>query len=119
MAFSSSASKDSSRIGRPAVSASMKALEDRQLAIVGLAFRLRAVSALRSKPLDPSLRDGQVGKHELEVEALDIAPRIDRTLRVRYRRILERSHDVEQRLRIAESGEVLGRQLLGADPSLR
>ena len=39
-------------------------------------------------------------------------------VRVRQRRILERPDDVEQRVGLAQPGEVLGRQLLGPDVAL-
>ena len=44
--------------------------------------------------------------------------RVDRALRMGIGGVLERADDVEQRVRLAEPGEVLGRQLLGPDVAL-
>ena len=119
MAFSSSASSARSRIGEPASSpawirrttASSRSAASRS---AGLPCR-RA----RLEPLDPAFGHRQVGEHELQVEALDVARRIDAAVGMRVGRILERADHVEQRVRVAQPGEVIGRQLLGPDMPLR
>ena len=61
---------------------------------------------------------GEVGEHELEVEPLEVARRVDAPVGMRVGRVLERADDVEQRVRVAQPGEVVGRQLLGPDVAL-
>ena len=61
----------------------------------------------------------EVGEDELEVEPLEVARRVDRPVGMRHGRVVERPDDVEQRVRLAEPREVLGRQLLGPDVALR
>ena len=70
------------------------------------------------EPLEAALGHGQVGEHELEVEPLDVASGVDAPVRVRVGRILERADDVEQGVRVAQPGEVVGGQLLGPDVAL-
>ena len=118
IAFSSSPVSSRSRIGQPSTRPAWSRLEDRLLALVGVPFGLRPVTAARLEPLEAALGHRQVGQDELEVEPLEIAPGVDRALGVRHRRVLEHAHDVEQRVRVAQPGEVLGRQLLGPDPTL-
>ena len=93
--------------------------EDDLLALVRLALGGRAVAAARLEPLEPPIDQRQVGEHELEVELLEVAPGVDRSLRVRQRVVLERANDVEQRVGVAQAGEMLGGQLLGPDATLR
>ena len=57
------------------------ALQDGQLAVVGLALRRRAVVARRPQLLEALLDHPQVGQGELQVQALDVAPRVDRCRR--------------------------------------
>ena len=71
------------------------------------------------QPLEAALDEGEVGQDELGVEPVEIAGRVDRALRMRVGRVLERADDVEQRVRVAEPGEVLGRQVLRPDVALR
>ena len=71
------------------------------------------------KPLDPPLDQRQVGEDELEVEPLEVPRRVDRAVGMRVGRVLEGADDVEQRVGLAQPGEVLGRQLLGPDLALR
>ena len=92
--------------------------DDDLLSLGGLALGRRAVTRARLEPLEPSLGHGEIGEEELEVEPLEVARRVDGALRVRVGRVLERPDDVEQGVRIAEPGEVLGGQLLGADVAL-
>ena len=99
--------------------ARVEALEDHELSIVRLALGRRAVVTLLAQPLDAPICHGEVGEDEFEVEALDVAPRVDRALWVRHGRILERADHVEERIRVAESGEMFGRQFLRSDPALR
>ena len=73
------------------------------------------VAPSRSTPL---LDHRQVGQDELEVQALEVAPRVDRAVGMGHAGVLEGAHDVEQRVGFAQPGEVLGRQLLGADVAL-
>ena len=116
IAFSSSASSSTSRIGRPASRAGLRAARRiDHLALVGFALGRRAVASARREPLEPPLDHREVGEHELEVEPLEVAPRVDRALRVWHRRVLERADDVEQRVGVAQPGELLRRQLLGPD----
>ena len=96
----------------------MEALDDDLLALVGLALGRRAVAAAALQPLEPPLGHRQVGQHELEVEPLEVARRVDAPVGMRVGRILERADDVEQRVRVAQPGEVIGRQLLGPDVAL-
>ena len=73
---------------------------------------------LPCEPLEAALGHRQVGERELEVELLEVAGRVDAARRVRVRRVLERADDVEQRIGVAQPGEVVGRQLLGPDAAL-
>ena len=118
IAFSSSAVERRGRGSAGPRRGRLQPLEDPHLALVRLALGLRAVPAGRPEPLEPSLGHGEVGQDELEVEPLDVAPWVDRALGVGHGRIVERPDDVEQGVGIAQPGEVLGRQLLGADPAL-
>ena len=93
----------------------MDAANDRVLTLGRLAFGGIAVAGAGLEPLDPALGHREVREQELEVEPLDVARRVDAAVRVRVRRVLERPDDVEQRVRVAQPGEVVGRQLLGPD----
>ncbi len=116
--FSSSASSSTSRIGEPVDQAGVEPGQDDLLALVRLALGRRAVAAGRLEPLEPALGHRQVGQDELEVEPLDVPPRVDRAIGMRRRGILECAHDMEQGVRVAQPGEVLGGQLLGPDVAL-
>ncbi len=96
----------------------VKPLEDRLLALVGVALGLRPVAPGRAEPLEPALGHRKVGEDELEVKPLDVTPRVDRSFGVGHGRVLEDAHDMEQGVRIAEPGKVLGRQLLRPDAAL-
>ena len=96
----------------------MDAPDDDLLALGGLALGRRAVARARLEPLEAALGHRQVGEQELEVEPLDVAGRVDAAVRMRVGRVLEGADDVEQRVRVAQPGEVVGRQLLGPDVAL-
>jgi hypothetical protein len=83
--------------------------QDHFLALVGLAFGGRAMAAGGLESFDASLGHREVGEHELEVEALQVPPRVDAALRVRHGVALERADDVEQRVGIPQPREVLRR----------
>ena len=95
----------------------MEAAQDRLLALVGVALRLGAMAPGGLEPFEAPLGHRQVGQDELEVQPLQVTPRVDGAFRVGHRRILEGAHDMEQGVGIAQAGEVLGRQLLGPDPA--
>ena len=96
----------------------MDPAQDGVLALGRLALGGGAVPGARLEPLDPALGHRQVGQQELEVEPLEVAGRVDAAVRMRIGRVLEGADDVEQRVRIAQPGEVVGRQLLGPDVAL-
>ena len=73
------------------------------------------MAATLLEAFEAALDEGEVGEDELGVEPIDVTGRVDRALRMRVVRVLERPNDVEQRVRVAEAGEVLGRQVLRAD----
>ena len=79
----------------------------------------RAVATAHLEPLDPPVDEREVRDDELEVEALEVPGGVDRALGVRVRRVLECPDHVEQRVGLAQAGEMLGRQLLRSDPALR
>ena len=58
--------------------------------------------------LDPLLDHGEVGERELELELLDVAPRVHAQERVRHGVVLEGAHDVEQRIGVAQPGQLVG-----------
>ena len=92
--------------------------QDRVLAFGGLALGRIAVARAGLEPLDAALGHRQVGEHELEVEPLEVARRVDAAVGMRVGRVLEGADDVEQRVGVAQPGEVVGRQLLGPDVAL-
>ena len=96
----------------------MQPLEDDLLALGRFALRGRPVAPAPLQPLQPALGHREIGQDELEIEPLEVARGVDAAVRVRIRRILERPHDVQQRVRVAQAGQVVGRQLLGADVAL-
>ena len=96
----------------------MDPAQDRVLALGRLAFGGIAVPRAGLEPLDPALGHRQVGEHELEVEPLEVAGRVDAPVGMRVGRVLEGADDVEQRVGVAQAREVVGRQLLGPDVAL-
>ena len=96
----------------------MDPTDDRVLALGRLAFGGIAVTGARLEPLDAALGHREVREQELEVELLDVARRVDAPTRMRVGRVLERPDDVQQRVGVAQPGEVVGGQLLGADVAL-
>ncbi len=104
--------------GRARLEPGVDAPDDDLLALGGLALGLRAVLAAALEPLQAALGHGQVGQQELEVELLEIAGGIHAARRVRQGRVVEGAHDVQQRIRVAQPRQVVGRQLLGPDPAL-
>ena len=90
-------------------------LQKRQLAVVGLALRRRSVMSARLQALQALLHDRKVGQRELQIQSLEVAPRVDRTLGVRHGRIIEGPDDVQQCIGLAQSRQLIGRQLLGSD----
>ena len=96
----------------------MDPLEDDLLALGRLALGRRPVPAGPLEPLEAALGHREIGEEELEVELLQVARRVDAARRMRVGRVLERAHDVEQRVRVAQPREVVGGQLLGADVAL-
>ena len=96
----------------------MDPAQDDLLAPGRLALGLRAVLAAALEPLEPALGHREVGERELEIELLEVARGIDAARRMRVGRILERADDVQQRVRVPQPREVVGRQLLGADATL-
>jgi hypothetical protein len=88
-----------------------KSFEGGQLALVLFAFGGCAMAAAGGQLLYSLVDDGKVGQHELEVEPLDIAPRIDRPLGMANGGILKCTHDVEQLIGGAQLGQLIGRDL--------
>ena len=72
----------------------------------------------RCEAFEAPIHDGEVGQDELQVQALDVARRIDAALGMRVGRILEGPDDVEQRVGITQPGQVLGRELLRPDAAV-
>ena len=58
--------------------------------------------AARLEALQSLFHDRQVGERELQVEALEIAPGIDGTVRMGHRRVFEGPDYVQQRIGLAE-----------------
>jgi hypothetical protein len=89
--------------GRPcaaAVSASSagSTLVDRSF-VLALLLRRQAPLLRLLQPLDAAARPASmVGEHQLEVDRLDVARRVDRALRVRQLGVLEDAHHVHQRV---------------------
>ena len=102
----------------PGLEALVDPAQDDLLALGRLPLRLRTVLAAALQPVEPSLGHREVCEGELQIELLEVAGRIDAAGRVRVGWILERPDDVEQRVGIAQAGQVIGRQLLGPDPAL-
>src|SRR5439155_11652805 len=86
-----------------------QASEDGLPALVGLSHGKCAASPGSPEALQPAVGDGEVRENELDVQAFEIAGRIDRSLRVWVTRIVECSNHVQQGIRIAQPGEMLGR----------
>ena len=87
------------------------ALQDLQLAVVGLALRGRAVAAGGAQLLDALLDDAQVGEGELQLELLDVALGIDAQQRVRHGVVGERAHHVQEGVGVAQTGQLVGRDV--------
>ena len=92
--------------------------EDHLLALVGLALRRGAMASARRETLDPPVDEGEIGQDELEIELLDVACRINRPRGRRKRWVVEGTHDMDERVRLPQAGEMLGRQLLRSDVAL-
>ena len=75
-----------------------------------MAARLQAVETL--------LDEREVRHEEFEVQALQIAPGVDRTLQMRNGRVFEGTNDVQEGVGLAQSGQLIGRQLFGADSAV-
>ncbi len=105
-------------MGEPADQPGVEPGQDGLLPLVRFALGGCTVAAGRPEPLEPAFGHRQVGQDELQVEPLEVAPGVDRAVGMGHRGILERPHDVEQRVRVAQPGQVLGRQLLGPDVAL-
>src|SRR5262249_48629081 len=69
-------------------------------------IRGRRLLQIFLEPLEPALDDAQVGEDEFVFHRLDIAEWIDRTGGVGDVLVAERTDDVQQRIRIAERGDV-------------
>jgi len=67
------------------------------------------VTATAGEALEAAIDERQIREDQLEVERLQVTPRIHRSGRVRDGGILEGPDDVQERVRFAEAGEVLGR----------
>ena len=93
---------------RARLEAGMEPLEDDLLALGGLALGRRPVPAARLEALEPALRHRQVGEQELEVEPLEVAGGVDAPVGMRVGGILEGTDDVQERVRVAQAGEVVG-----------
>ena len=93
-------------------------LQHHQLALVRLALGRRAVAARRPQLLDAPLDHAQVGEHELQLQPLDVAPGVDGAVGMRHGRVVERPHHVEQRVGVAQAGQLVGRDVApGSRPS--
>ena len=87
---------------RPAaLEALLQPREDDRLPLVRFTLRGRPVPAAALQALEAPLDQGKIGQDELEVEPFEIAGRIDAALGMRYRGVLERPDDVQQRIRFA------------------
>ena len=98
----------------------MDALQDDLLALVRLALgaACRAGRSSCSRSSRRSAIERSASRNSRSSRSMSRAG-IDAAFGMRVRRILERPDDVEERVRVAESGEVVGRQLLGPDVALR
>ena len=118
MALLSSASRPRSRIGVPA---SSPAWMRRTTTSSRSAASRSAGVPCRPLPLSRSSRRSAMAR-SARVNSRSSCSRsragVDAAGRVRMGRVLERAHDVEQRVAVAQPGEVVGRQLLGPDPAL-
>ena len=103
---------------RAGLEALVDPLQHDLLALGRFALGRGAVPAAALQALEPALGHREVGEHELEIELLEVAGGIDAPGRVRVRRVVEGANDVEQRIRVAEPRQVVGRQLLGPDAAL-
>ncbi len=104
---------------RPGLEGLMDAPHHDLFALGGLALGLGAVAAAALESLQPPLGHREVGEDELEVELLEVASGIHAARRMRMGRILERADDVQERVGVAQPREVVRRELLGPDPTLR
>ena len=104
--------------GLPGFEAFVQALEDDLLAFGRFALRGRPMAPAALQPFQPPLGHREIGEDELEIESFEVARRVDAAVRMRVRGVLERPHDVQERVRVAQAGQVVGRQLLGADVAL-
>ena len=77
IAFSSSASSPRSRIGVPAWRPAWMRAQDDVLALGGFALGRRPVTAAGLQALEPPLGHREVGEHELQIETLEVAGRVD------------------------------------------
>src|SRR5436190_23125308 len=87
-------------------------------ALVRLLLGRRAVATALLQPLEAALDEGKIREDELGVEPIDVARRVDRALRMGIVGVVESAHDVEQRVAVAETGKVLGSQVLCSDVAL-
>ena len=95
----------------------MRANDD-LLALVGLALGRRAVPAAALELLEPTLGHGQVGEHELEVELLEVAAGSTLPAGCGWAGSSKARTTWSSASAVAQAGEVVGRQLLGADAAL-
>ncbi len=86
-------------------------LQDDLLPFVGLLLGSRAVPPGLLQLLEALLDHTQVGKRELQLQLFDVTGRIDAQQRVRDRVVLEGAHDMEERVGIAQSGQLVGRDI--------
>src|SRR5256885_1233759 len=82
--------------------------------------RLQPASRKPTPPQNaaPPGDEGEIGQDELEIELLDVACRINRPRGRRKRWVVEGTHDMDERVRVPQAGEMLGRQLLRSDVAL-
>ena len=92
--------------------------QDDLLAFRGLALGRAPVAPAALQSFEPALGHREVGEDELEIEPLQVAGRVDAAVRMRVRRILEGADDVQERVRVPEPCQVVGRELVRPDVSL-
>src|SRR2546430_800421 len=90
----------------PAASTAVEPPQDALVALVRLALGRGAMPAARLEAVEAAVEDREVGEDQLEIESLEIPGRIDGAGRVGHGRVIERSDDVEERIRFTKPGEM-------------
>jgi len=92
--------------------------QQRHFALRRLSLRHLHRPHRRFDPLEPLLDERRVGERQFELHRRGVTRRVDRRLRVRHRLILERAHNVDQRIAPRELRQELRRRPLPATERL-